>query len=75
VHEHRAAGVLGEGVTTRDEIASAAAANPAAVLLVILDELVDVACGTNPALKDFMRERFYQRMLDRLRAHGVKGWR
>jgi hypothetical protein len=49
-----------------DSIAVAAEANPGRVLLAVVAELVDAACGTNPALKDFMRLQMYRRIARRL---------
>lgn len=49
-----------------DFLATAAEDDPGRVLLAVVAELVDAACGTNPALKDFMRLQMYQRIARRL---------
>ena len=51
----------------RAALTTLAAEQPTAVLLAMLDQLVEVTCGTNPALKDFMRLQFYRGVLSRLR--------
>ncbi len=43
-----------------------AEANPPVVLMALISELISVACGTNPALKDVMRLQFYRRVYERL---------
>lgn len=49
-------------------IATAAHAYPTTVLLAMLDQLVEVACGRNPALKNYMRLQFYRGVLTKLEA-------
>jgi hypothetical protein len=58
---------------TQDELDQARAAlqalaadQPTAVLMAMIEQLVDVACGTNPALRDVMRLRFYRGVLRKL---------
>ncbi len=36
------------------------------VMLAIMEQLIEVACGDNPYLKDFMRLKFYRGVLRRL---------
>lgn len=55
----------------RASIAEVADRAPAAVLLAMLDELVETACGTNPALKDWNRMMFYRNLFRRLKAGGL----
>ena len=50
----------------RETIRAIAATHPTPVLLAMLDQLVDVACGTNPALRDVMRLQFYRGVLRKL---------
>ncbi len=47
-------------------IGAAAARDPGQVLLAVVAELVDASCGTNPALKDYMRLQMYRRIAQRL---------
>lgn len=67
-------------MTTRDELEAEVAAiseiakvNPTAVMVAILDELIDNACGVNPALHDHMRLRMYRNIRGRLRRVGIAG--
>jgi hypothetical protein len=48
------------------QLAAAAANRPAEVMLALLEQLVEVACGTNPALKNYMRLRIYRGVLAKL---------
>lgn len=55
---------------TRDELAQAkarlqalAAEHPTTVLMAMLEQLVEAACGSNPALRDVMRLQFYRGVL------------
>lgn len=47
-------------------IAGVAHQQPELVMLAIIDELISVACGTNPALRDIMRLHLYRRIRDRV---------
>lgn len=49
-----------------DRLSRLSAEQPTAVLLAMLDQLVEVACGTNPALKAHMKLKFYRGVLERL---------
>lgn len=40
--------------------------DPMVGIVAIMDELVDVACGTSPHLKDYMRLQIYRRILQRI---------
>ena len=50
----------------RARLEGLAAEHPTAVLLAMLNQLVDVACGTNPALRDTMRLQFYRGVMRKL---------
>jgi len=54
-----------------EAIGAAAQREPTVVLLAMVDELVDAACGANPALKDAMRLHFYRKFRARLHRLGV----
>lgn len=66
-------------MTTREQINQFRAAlntiatrEPVAVLIALLDELVESACGDNPALKDFNRMLFYRNLIRRLKERGIE---
>lgn len=47
-------------------IGDAARLHPNRVLLAMLEELIEAACGTNPALKNVMKLQFYRRVRARI---------
>ncbi len=48
------------------ELRELASDYPMPVMLAVMEQLIEIACGTNPALKDFMRLQFYRSALRRL---------
>ena len=47
-------------------LASITATNPNEVLVTILDQLVELSCGANPALRSLMRMKFYEAVCEKL---------
>jgi hypothetical protein len=55
-----------------NDVKRIARANPAAVVFAMLDVLVEIACGDNPALRDFKRLQIMRGIRHKLGLMGVR---
>jgi len=54
------------------QIRALAEQHPGEALFAIMEALIDVACGENPALRDFKRMWFYRGVLSKLAKKGIR---
>lgn len=53
------------------KLAQLTAAHPREALFSVMEVLIDIACGENPALRPYMRKQIYKGILSKLKKKGI----